>query len=94
MWLALEGRPFVPIFWYTFTLSLNSLIVITCEIGSLQFVFAAGTAIGPALGPALFVHVGHKVWWALVPLSAFAASLGMTAVRNPDKKARAAAWAG
>ncbi|SRR6266566_1793688 len=149
----------VPIFWYTFALSLNSLVVITCEIpltkivqkwpiripvglmfilvglgmatyglplgpavivggtliwtlgevvggppvtaypaiagpdglrssyiGAFQFVFAAGTAIGPALGTALFVHLGHKVWWALVPASALAAYLGMTAIRVPGKK--------
>jgi MFS family permease len=149
----------VPIFWYTFALSLNSLMVITCEIpltkivqkwpirvpvglmfilvglgmatyglplgpavivggtliwtmgevvggpavlaypaiagpdelrssyiGSFQFVFAVGTAIGPALGIALFVHLGHKVWWALVPVSALAAYLGMTGIRMPGKK--------
>jgi MFS family permease len=150
----------VPIFWYTFALSLNSLLVVTCEIpltkivqkwpiqipiglmfilvglgmatyglplgpaviiggtliwtvgevlgspsvlaypaiagpdelrssyiASFQFVFAAGTAIGPALGAALFVHIGHKVWWTLIPASAVAAYLAVTAIRVPVRTA-------
>lgn len=59
-------------------------------IGSFQFVFTAGYAIGPALGAVLFVHLGHKVWWALIPVSALAAFLGMTGVRAPGKQVDAA----
>jgi MFS family permease len=59
-------------------------------IGSFQFVFTAGTAIGPALGSLLFIHLGHKAWWALMPVSVLAALLGMAGVRTPGKKADAA----
>jgi MFS family permease len=59
-------------------------------IGSFQFVFALGTAIGPALGGVLFVHLGHKVWWVLAPISALAAVLGMVAVRAPTRQPKTA----
>ncbi len=154
----------IPVFWYTLALSLNSLIVITCEIpltkivqkwpvripvglmfilvglgmatyglplgpavivcgtliwtmgeviggpavlaypaiaapdelrgnyiGSFQFVFAAGSAIGPAMGSVLFVHLGHKAWWTLVPVSVLAACFGMAGIQTRGQEARSPA---
>jgi MFS family permease len=52
-------------------------------ISSFQFVFVAGTALGPALGAALFVHLGHRFWWTLAPVSVVAAYLAVTAIRTP-----------
>lgn len=60
-------------------------------IASFQFVFTASYAIGPAIGSVLFVHIGHKVWLALIPVSVLAACLGMAGVRGPDENNEARA---
>jgi MFS family permease len=56
-------------------------------IGSFQFMYALGGAIGPALGGVVFVHLGHKAWWALAPIGFLAAYCGTVAVRTPGKQA-------
>lgn len=60
-------------------------------IGSFQLMYALGTAIGPALGGAAFVHLGHKAWWALAPIGLLAGYCGMTAVRAPGRQDATAA---
>lgn len=56
-------------------------------IGSFQFMFVLGTAVGPAVGGALFIVLGHKVWLVLAPLALISAYLGMTGVRSPEQRA-------
>jgi len=51
-------------------------------IGSFQFMFASGSAIGPVIGGALFTVLGHRVWPVLAIGSAAALLLGVTAVRS------------
>lgn len=49
-------------------------------IGGFQFVFAAGTAIGPAVGGLLFARLGHHVWPVLGLGSLAATVLALAAV--------------
>ncbi|HEX8078729.1 MAG TPA: MFS transporter [Jatrophihabitans sp.] len=56
-------------------------------IGSFQFMFAMGSAIGPMIGGALFTQLGHQVWWVLGLGGLVAAPLGMAAIRTPVKPA-------
>jgi len=52
-------------------------------IGSFQFMFGLGTAIGPALGGWLLVRLGHGVWPVLALGSAVATVLVLVSVRQP-----------
>lgn len=52
-------------------------------IGSFQFMFAMGSAIGPMIGGALFTQLGHRVWLVVALGGLLAAPLGMAAVRTP-----------
>ena len=56
-------------------------------IGSFQFMFGLGTALGPVAGGALFTALGHQVWLVMGLTSAVAAVLGVTAARTPPKTA-------
>jgi len=52
-------------------------------IGSFQFMYALGAAIGPMVGVALFVQVGHRVWPIMAVAGLIAAVLGAAAVHRP-----------
>jgi MFS family permease len=54
-------------------------------IGSFQFMFGLGTAVGPMAGGALFTALGHRVWLVMAVASVIATSLGVAAVRTPPK---------
>ena len=56
-------------------------------IGSFQFSFGLGTAVGPMAGGALFTALGHRVWLVMAVASAIATTLGVAAVRTPPKPA-------
>lgn len=55
-------------------------------IGSFQFMFVLGTAVGPALSGVLFVALGHHVWLALAPIALLSAYMGMASVRSPEER--------
>ena len=55
-------------------------------IGSFQFVFAAGSALGPVIGGVLFTALGHKVWPVVALGSFIGAALVALAVRQPTKE--------
>ncbi|MFL6160596.1 MAG: MFS transporter [Jatrophihabitantaceae bacterium] len=59
-------------------------------IGSFQFVFASGAAIGPVVGGLLFTVLGHRVWPVVAVGSFLAALVVATTVRQPSKAAEAA----
>jgi MFS family permease len=59
-------------------------------IGSFQFMFAMGSAIGPMIGGALFTQLGHQVWWVLGLGGLVAAPLGLAAIRAPAKQSATA----
>ncbi|HEX8768350.1 MAG TPA: MFS transporter, partial [Jatrophihabitans sp.] len=52
-------------------------------IGSFQFMFGLGSAVGPMVGGALFTQLGHRVWPVLAVGGLLAAPLGMAAIRTP-----------
>jgi MFS family permease len=52
-------------------------------IGSFQFVFGLGTAVGPLVGGLLFARLGHAVWPVLALAGAGAVVLGVAAIRAP-----------
>jgi MFS family permease len=52
-------------------------------IGSFQFVFGLGTAVGPLIGGLLFARLGHAVWPVLALAGAGAVVLGVAAIRAP-----------
>jgi MFS family permease len=58
-------------------------------IGSFQFVFASGSALGPVIGGLLFTALGHKVWPVVAVGSFIGAILVATTVRQPAKAAEA-----
>jgi MFS family permease len=60
-------------------------------IGSFQFVFGLGFAIGPAVGGVLFSRLGHRVWPVLAMGSLIATSMVLASVRKPDAAAGNAA---
>ncbi len=60
-------------------------------LGSFQFVFGLGTAVGPMIGGWLFVQLGHGVWPVLACGSAVATALALVAVRKPPEPAEAEA---
>lgn len=55
-------------------------------IGSFQFMFVLGTAVGPLLSGVLFVALGHHVWLALAPVAILTAYVGMAGVRSPAER--------
>lgn len=57
-------------------------------IGSFQFMFGLGTAIGPAIGGWLIVRLGQSVWPVLALGSALATILALVAVRQPGQVPR------
>ena len=59
-------------------------------IGSFQFVFASGSALGPVVGGLLFTSLGHKVWPVVAVGSFIGALLVAAAVRQPAKQAEVA----
>jgi MFS family permease len=58
-------------------------------IGSFQFVFASGSALGPVIGGLLFTALGHKVWPVVAVGSFIALIIVATTVRQPSKAAEA-----
>ena len=56
-------------------------------IGSFQFMYALGAAIGPVIGGALFVLIGHRVWPVMAVAGLIAAALGGYAVRPKARPA-------
>lgn len=56
-------------------------------IGSFQFMFGLGTAVGPLIGGVLFTRLGHGVWPVLALAGAVATVLGVAAIRLPAKEA-------
>lgn len=52
-------------------------------IGSFQFVFGLGTAVGPMLGGALFAQLGHGVWPVIAIGSLLAVVFTVVGVRDP-----------
>jgi MFS family permease len=58
-------------------------------IGSFQFMFGLGSAVGPMVGGALFTSLGHRVWLVMAIASVVATVLGVAAVRTPPKAGNA-----
>ncbi|MER7395553.1 MFS transporter [Streptomyces sp. NPDC000151] len=56
-------------------------------IGSFQFMFGLGTAVGPMLGSWLFLELGGLVWPAVAVGSLLATVFGLIAVRRPPSAA-------
>jgi MFS family permease len=56
-------------------------------IGAFQFMFGLGSAIGPVIGGALFIAMGHSVWPVMGLFGAAACILGVTAVKKSNLKA-------
>jgi MFS family permease len=52
-------------------------------IGSFQFVFGAGTALGPLVGGWLFIQIGQAVWPVLAIGPLIATICALIAVRSP-----------
>ena len=59
-------------------------------IGAFQFMWGLGSAIGPILGAALFIQLGHRVWLALASISALALVTVLGAIRTPTGRRHAA----
>ncbi|WP_345430024.1 MFS transporter [Actinoallomurus vinaceus] len=53
-------------------------------IGGFQFMHTLGTAVGPIIGGALFVRLGHGVWPVMALAGLAAAVLGVAAIRPTD----------
>jgi MFS family permease len=53
-------------------------------IGGFQFMHTLGTAVGPIIGGALFVRLGHRVWPVMALAGLSAAVLGAAAIRTTD----------
>jgi MFS family permease len=60
-------------------------------IGSFQFMFGAGTALGPVAGGLLFTRLGHGVWPVIAIAEAVALVFMATGIRNPQPAAAPAA---
>jgi MFS family permease len=56
-------------------------------IGSFQFMFGLGSAIGPVLGGVLFTAFGRQVWLILGVVSLVSTVLGVIAIHTPGKTA-------
>jgi MFS family permease len=54
-------------------------------IGSFQFMFGLGAAVGPVVGGALFAQLGHRVWPVLAVGGLLAAPLGVAGIRTPAR---------
>ncbi|MGO8960335.1 MAG: MFS transporter [Streptosporangiaceae bacterium] len=52
-------------------------------IGSFQFMFGAGTALGPVAGGVLFSHLGHRVWPLIAIAEVVALAFMATGIRSP-----------
>jgi len=59
-------------------------------IGSFQFMFGLGSAVGPMVGGALFTSFGHRVWLLMALASVVATVLAVGSVKSPSKTAPAA----
>lgn len=57
-------------------------------LGSFQFVFGAGCAIGPVVGGWLLAHVGHRVWFFLACASVCATLAAQVATRSRLSRGR------
>ena len=55
----------------------------TRYIGSFQFMFGAGTALGPVAGGVLFTHLGHGVWPVIAIAEMVALAFMATGIRSP-----------
>ncbi len=55
----------------------------TRYIGSFQFMFGAGTALGPVAGGVLFTHLGHGVWPVIAITEMVALAFMATGIRSP-----------
>ncbi len=55
----------------------------TRYVGSFQFMFGAGTALGPVAGGVLFSHLGHGVWPVIAVAEMVALVFMTTGVRSP-----------
>lgn len=51
-------------------------------IGAFQFMFGVGSALGPVIGGALFVALGHRMWPVLGLLGVVGCVLGVTAISS------------
>jgi len=58
-------------------------------IGSFQFMFGLGSAVGPMVGGALFTQLGHRVWPVLALGGLLAAPFGVAAIRTPVRQSDA-----
>jgi len=54
-------------------------------IGSFQFVFGLGTALGPIVGGSLFAAVGHTVWPIIGACALIAVVCGLIGIVEPKK---------
>lgn len=59
-------------------------------IGAFQFMFGLGSALGPIIGGALFVSLGHAVWPVMGLIGVVGCAMGVTAItrRSPPPKER------
>ena len=53
-------------------------------IGAFQFMFGLGSALGPVIGGALFVGLGHTVWPVMGLLGVVGCVLGVSAITKPS----------
>jgi len=60
-------------------------------IGSFQFMFGLGAAVGPMLGGVLFARLGHAVWPVMALVAAASIVLGVAGIRTPEKEPAGAA---
>jgi MFS family permease len=56
-------------------------------IGSFQFMYGLGTAIGPIIGGALYLQLGHQLWPVMAVFALLAAALGLVGFTKPAKPA-------
>ncbi|MBP2326468.1 MFS family permease [Kibdelosporangium banguiense] len=54
-------------------------------IGSFQFMYGLGTAIGPIIGGALYFQLGHGLWPVMAVFALLAAALGLVGFTKPVK---------
>jgi hypothetical protein len=54
-------------------------------IGSFQFMFGLGAAVGPMAGAALLTHLHHRVWPVIALVAVLAFLFGLLGVRQPQK---------
>jgi MFS family permease len=54
-------------------------------VGSFQFMFGLGVALGPMVGGLLFAQIGHSVWLVMGLAGLAVTFLGVAAIRVPAK---------